>query len=63
MDKIAEKTSPGSRGQVGNEQTPSVPGKSYKATQQEMWTQREESLEIILLPVEHGHNNSSFPMC
>lgn len=63
MDKIAEKLSPGSRSQVRNKQTPSLPGKSYKASQQKIWVQRVESLEIILPPVEHVHNNSSSLTC
>lgn len=63
MDKIAKKLSPGSRSQVGNKQTPSVPGKSYKVSQQKIWVQRVESLEITLPPVEYVHNNSSSLMC
>lgn len=63
MDKIAEKLSPGSRSQVGNKQIPSDRGKSYKVSQQKIWVQRVESLEITLPPVEHVHNNSSSLMC
>lgn len=62
MYKIADKISPGSRSQVGDEQTPSVPGKNYKASQQKIWVQRVESLEMILPPVEHVYNSSSL-MC